>query len=197
MKPKLKLQRLLPWAAMLVLFTMFSITTAKAQCPDPSWTPHAPFTITIPGTNCDITIYYCQRPGGEYYIWKVVATPGPDCATIPPERIVYWADSLIYYDDNVNGLLPCEKGVTKRVIISRAACWSLDPMDPSHLSVIGCLQGATCSKTCYVCGFDQGVQLRDCSSELVGLPSGCYELGADGPTWVVGHCYILNCGQTQ
>jgi hypothetical protein len=190
-RPIRSLRAALLVATAIAIITPLSPASSIAQCPS-GWTPGAgsPFTATIPGTNCDIDIYYCTRNDTEFWISKIIPQ-STDCDSINPELLIYDATNLIFQADEVNGLVPCNKGITRRVVVSRAACWGLI-QDPNVFGYAGCDEVVACKKTCEVCGSGQGVTVTNCTSEVVGLPD-CLPIGSDGPTWVIGHCYVLDC----
>jgi hypothetical protein len=201
MKPKLKLQRLLPWAAMLVLFTMFSITSAKAQCPDDSYHINPPIsqyqwygefctTQRIPNTQCDIEICYCRRSiqndVTQIYITSVTPSTDGGCDGLSYDYIIKQSRTLVMND--VAG--PCIKGVAKVVEVYTAQCWHMHPLEAGGTTLRPCTGVAWCRKTCYVCADNQGVHISGCTTDPQNISQICNDLP---PVWQAEQCYTITC----
>ena len=188
------------WGGLVALLVLLSFPdSSRAQCPDGSWTPGGDFTITIPGSSCDIEIFYCWKlVGGVLSTWVYEVDPKTSgCNTFTPAQLIRWGSELAMDDPyliwTVHGITPCSKGTTT-VQKYRRTCWKYQFNPAGGPQYVACdLSDEYCLETCKACYGDIGpyyVIFTDCYWQESGLPS------CDLPPniWPVGTCYSLGCG---
>jgi hypothetical protein len=185
---------------------LFSITSARAQCPDdvwgppPSsvlypWTSGYSYTTTIPGTSCEIEIQYCMRniPGGiQIFITSVIPTDPILCDGISNATLVRQARNLIYNDGQVNREVPCYKGAPSVVQVYTSQCWKSETIPGPEQGAYGlypCVGFELCKKTCYIC-YDHGIHISGCT---VDYPATSQVCPPPPGTWETSVCYTLGC----
>jgi len=186
--------------------SVFSFSSVYAQCPDdtygisPSvstypWTS-ASYTITIPGTTCQIEIDYCWRdvPGATRQVWVYQIIPlSSDCDPISPTDLINWGQQLVFNDPTINGDVPCSKNLYRVVSVFRPICWNLGGTSitgrPEFVQCFG--SPNWCKITCSVCvDIDLTVHKSNCTgtsytSESCGT--------TPPPSWEQGVCYTVGC----
>lgn len=180
-----------------ILGTAIVTSPAKAQCPDASWTSGSTVQM-LPGTSCEITIYYCMKDSdGAVYVlvYQVDPTDDGGCVGISNEFLIKQARTLVLNDPLVNRGVPCYKGSPQIVSVWMAECWNTHAIGPEHpdlLGLYGCGLEHLCSKTCYICFDAGGMHITGCDttpppiSELCPLPPSPYN-------WEIDQCYTISC----
>ena len=194
---------------MVLAFDSLLSSNVFAQCPDSTgpapnpdsvaWVSGFSTTQTIPGTSCQITIYFCQRflPDGseQIYVYEVDPDLSGDCDSITPSQLIRYGQTLVVNDPAVNLGKPCFKGEFILVHTYLPECWNLDHYTPIlHVPVyVACIQNNYCRISCKVC-VNPGpvVSETDCTGEEY-FSAPCGIAPPDGTPWVQSTCYTLGC----
>jgi Secretion system C-terminal sorting domain len=187
---------------------------SQAQCPDSTGPAPNPDSVAwtqdtteqmIPGTDCLIWIYYCERtiPGSpsdtvQGWLDGVLIDSNTDCDSLSDSTIIIDAQLMldtIIANDNYSKLEPCFKGSTLIVQAYSPACWephNVGLPGAGGLYVSPCISsGAYCEKECQVC--------YNVDPDFQFVFSGCveYSLGlaecSGGGSWMPGGCFQASC----
>jgi hypothetical protein len=209
MKHKLKLIRWFAAALPIVVTMLFSITSARAQCPDDSygippsiisnpWYGEDCTTQLLPGTSCHIEICYCHRLVGtvtQVYITSIVGDDDGSCDGISNESIIKQARTLV-----LNGLagVPCYKGAPEVMEVYTAQCWQTKPSylpggGQGPYGLYPCPDVAWCRKTCYVCYDEHGAHVSGCTTDPANISQVCNTVPPLESPWHPEVCYTISC----
>lgn len=196
-----------------VLLTLSFLTAlpefSHAQCPGPSgpapdptlpgdaWTSTS-ITITVPGTSCTETVYYCYRilGAGINQVWVYNIQPGSGCNGIEPSELIN-AGVIAATDttlvDHV-AIIDCPNhGLQQQVSYYVGSCWA--QAGPSgEYNYAPCSTDCYCATTCDVC-YDvttNNVELSNCNTTTVPPPpNDCSCTPDPGYGWLNGDCYEI------
>jgi Secretion system C-terminal sorting domain len=187
---------------------------SRAQCPDSTgpapnpdivpWTQDSAY-VQIPGTDCFVEVYYCERsipgtPSDTIQAWLdgVLVDSTTDCDSLSDSTLIVDAqlmlDTLVAtdYQDNLE---PCIKPGFTILQAYSPACWephNVGLPGAGGLYVSPCISsGAYCEKECQVC--------YNVDPDFQFVFSGCveYSLGlaecSGGGSWMPGGCFQASC----
>jgi hypothetical protein len=202
-------------AVILCCSMLFIQTNARAQCPDatgPAPDPTIPGGCTwnstsiyanIPGTSCNVTVYYCWRDcpgyGLEVYVYEIDPDMTPDCDAVNPLTLIYDANAIAenaacYNDVQV---LACVKGDPKTILTTYVpACWWAVNKPSGGTAFEPCsAEACYCERQCQVCYTGPGYTISNCTT--VGAPlCPCYTADAIFPPagqYDMSTCYTVPC----
>jgi Secretion system C-terminal sorting domain len=186
---------------------------SRAQCPDSTgpapnpdivpWTQDSAY-VQIPGTNCSVEVYYCEReiPGSpgdtiQGYLDGVLIDSSTDCDSLSDSTIITDAqlmlDTLVATDYQSRLVLCIKPGFTILQAYS-PACWephNVGLPGAGGLYVSPCFSvGAYCEKECQVCydALAGEIEIQNCVEYSVGII-----LCAGGGPWNPGGCFLASC----
>lgn len=183
---------------LLACSTFCRVDSASAQCPDATWTSGFSTVQYLPGTSCEITIWYCMKDSDSkvmVYIYEIDPTPDGGCDGIGNDIIVKAARTLVLNDPAVNRGVPCYKGSPTIINVYTAQCWTTHPTiepappDPVY-GLYPCPGGALCEKTCYACSDATGLHITGC---YYTPPETSIICNVSSLNWTPYECYTIGC----
>ncbi len=201
--------------AALLCCGMFLINhNARAQCPDSTGPAPKPdivpwiqdsSEVMIPGTDCWIWMYYCERtlpgsPSDTVQAWLdgVLVDSNSDCDSLADSTLVNDAQLMldsVVAAGNLGKLEPCFKNQYLITQVFTPTCWSPQPLtgvSGQHgVYIAQCSAfGYYCEKQCQVCW--NPVTSQPVIQNCVVTTSGGFIECSSGP-WTNYGCYAASC----